>query len=170
MASPWGGAWAAAWGSSWGSVAQSWDAWGGSWSAHWGDSWGPTTAPATPAAAAQQSGGGRGKRRRPRQFLEIDGEIFEVADEREAIALLQEARRSAKEDAPAAAKKAIAAAVHAPAVAPAPKLVLSGFDSREAGAILARTQAQIGRIYLDAFRLELERQDEDDIETILSLL
>lgn len=127
-------------------------------------------------------GVGGGKRKRRKVTVEIDGEQFTVRSADEAVALLEQAKELAQQQAPIVAKAAInksrkasrkAGKYVAPVVAvPEVKLVVGDMAD-----IIARYQREIDELYLNAARdaqlaLELKRRiaeemEEEDITMLL---
>jgi hypothetical protein len=124
------------------------------------------------------SGAGRSKRRRPRSFVEIDGEVFEVRDAPHARALLERAREIATEHAKQLAAETVSRETNRrstkPVRLPTPSISSSDPQLRE---VIREARQSFNELYRSAaidteIALLLARRlsEEDEEEALLLLM
>jgi hypothetical protein len=176
-------------------------AWGSSWGASWGSSWGATGASLpnrgpfqcglfqpnvfqNDCAAAVQPSGGSAKRKpdrpnRRKHYVEIDGQYFEVRNQRHAEEILAKLREAAKEVAPKVAK---AAEPSKPIAAPRVTIREPDYSQEFVQRLQAQVDAAnaaIAEIYRQAQAAQFAAavalmarraaEDEDDIAMLLTM-
>lgn len=138
-----------------------WQGWAATNFVGWGSVGVDAPAVTTPAV------GHVGKPRRKREYVEIDGQYFEVKDQKQAIEILTKLHEAAKETAAAAAKEAVAKAVakkvKPEVVAPRMAVVKPDYSKafvQELQAKVDATNAQIAEIYKQAVAAEMKAAEE----------
>lgn len=140
----------------------------------WADGFWSNDGAPEPAQAGQTPAGRA--RRRKRYEVEIDGRVFEVDGPEHALALLDQAKELARQQAPLIAERIAEKRVRTnkPVHTPAPAITTSDVELRE---IVAQARKAIVDVYRMAaveaeirLRMEKQRRDDEDEDDILLLL
>ncbi len=140
------------------------------------EGWTVTITVSIGAQTVVPAGSSKRKHHKRRQYVEIDGQSFEVASAQEALDLLQRARALAEREAESAAEQAAKAVPRGTKVRPVEVKAPEITASPEIAQDLAPIIADIQRLYAKAaetaeLRMLLERQmDEEDEDELILLL